>query len=145
MAYAGQSGFIFRKSLGSDAVTPIKDFPVNAAYLQVAQQGDLVKLDAAGEVVAAVAGDTAVLGVSEGLDFLKRVAKVRLNPNAVYEVKYTGVTKTSVTQADVGKTFDIGASPNIVNLDDMAGGMCQVVDFDNVKKTVQVKIKNLQV
>ena len=44
--------------------------------------------------------------------------------------KYTGSSKTSLTDADISKIFDITNS-QLVNLDDTSGGCCFCVDYDN--------------
>jgi hypothetical protein len=86
----------YRNSFGSDAVTPVKDFPLNAAYAAAAKKNDIVTITA-GEVVAATAASTTILGVYQGptlqhpTDTVKK-GKVMDNPQAVYEVSYVGGT-----------------------------------------------------
>jgi hypothetical protein len=48
----------------------------------------------------------------------------------VVSAKYTGTSKTSLTDADITKAFDLTDSQT-VNLDDTSGGPCLCVDYDN--------------
>ena len=139
--------FEFRYTTTSGVVALAKDFPLNAAYAGTWKRGDVVKLSA-GQVVAAVAGDAAVLGVICGVNFEGQgvapvTAKVHVAKEFVYEVAYVGVTKTTLTQADVGSTFDLGANAGVINLDDVTGGFAKVIGFDNAKKTAYVQLTNL--
>ena len=87
----------FRRGLGSDAVQAVKDFTLDATYAATAKKGDIVKLNASGQVVAAATNDILVLGVYEGPN-IKLAAdtvttgKVRTAAEAVYEITVTGGT-----------------------------------------------------
>lgn len=87
----------YRRTIGADAAMAVKDFELDAAYAPTAKKGDLVKLNAAGKVVAAAAADVAVLGVYEGpcVKMEKEtivMGKVRTAPEAVYEMTFSGGT-----------------------------------------------------
>lgn len=59
------------------------------------------------------------------------VAKFQLVSNTpIISAKYTGSSKTSLTDADISKIFDL-SSDLIVNLDDTSGGCAFCVDYDN--------------
>lgn len=85
----------FRRMLTGDSAMPVKDYTINTAYAATAKVGDLVKLNATGEVVKAVVADAAVLGIFLGFN-IKIVAdtvftgKVRVSNEAVYEVSASG-------------------------------------------------------
>lgn len=85
--------FFYRRPIEGDAVEPVKDYPIASGVTIV--QGDIVKLSS-GEIVKAVTGDTAVLGVAEGTDFVNGKAKVRIAPSAVYEAEYVGAGALTV-------------------------------------------------
>ncbi|MEC0265140.1 hypothetical protein [Paenibacillus anseongense] len=67
---------------------------------------------------------------------------VDVNPNSIYEFPYVGSTKTSLTDSDLGTTFDLGANAYTVNLDDTTGGYFRCVGYSNTKKTIDVVIRN---
>lgn len=85
--------FFYRRPIEGDAVEPVKDYPIASGVTIV--QGDIVKLSS-GEIVKAVTGDTAVLGVAEGTDFVNGKAKVRIAPSAIYEAEYVGAGALTV-------------------------------------------------
>lgn len=88
--------FYYRRPIEGDAVEPVKDYPIASGVTIV--QGDIVKLSS-GEIVKAVTGDTAVLGVAEGTDFVNKKAKVRIAPSAIYEAEYVGAGALTVGTA----------------------------------------------
>lgn len=49
---------------------------------------------------------------------------VDINPGSIYEMPYTGSSKTSLTLEDVGKKFDIVTNAYTVDLDDTTNGFC---------------------
>lgn len=100
-----------------------------------------------GKAVAAAAGTTAVLGVAVSgkttggtVTDNDTVEVIIPTPTAVFEVNYTGNTKTSLNSSDLTTAFDL-ANANTIDLDDTVGGMCCVVGFDNVKKTADIVFK----
>lgn len=140
--------FEYRYQTSGSGAAQAKDFPMNATYATTAQRGDAVKLNASGEIVAAVAADTAVLGVLvgfnfEGIDRPIKTGKVHVNKEFVYEVNYTGTTKSSLTNADIGTAFDIGANPGVINLDATTVKLAKVIGFNNTKKTAYVQLDKL--
>lgn len=101
-----------------------------------------------GLAAKATAGSTAILGVAAhdkttGASVTSAdTVLVYLDPNAEFEVGYTGSTKTSLSDADLGTAFDINTDAISINLDDTTGGMCVVVGYDNTAKTARVKFKS---
>lgn len=83
--------FLYRRNMNGDSIIPAKRYKLNATYATTAKRGDLVKLDASQELVKAVAGDTAVLGVLETIEIkmeseVDRYGEVRIAAGAIYEV-----------------------------------------------------------
>lgn len=113
--------FKFRRSAGSDAVQPIKDFKLDATYATTAKRFDLVKLNAAGDVVLAAAGDTAVLGVLEFINLKAQgdsvtTGGVRTDASSIYEVPASAAgakvgVKYGVTVVN-GGTVDVANTTN---------------------------------
>jgi hypothetical protein len=58
------------------------------------------------------------------------VGSFELVGDRVISAKYTGVSKTSLTDADISKVFDV-SDAQTVDLDDTSGGCCFCVDYDN--------------
>jgi len=92
---------------GGDAAHPVRDFKLDPTYATVAKKGDVVKLNGSGNVVAAAAGDTEVLGEFLGpIIKIERdpdtYGKVRTAPNAVYEVTVSGGTPV------IGGEYELG-------------------------------------
>ena len=99
----------YRRAVTGDAVQAVDDFDIDATYAATAVKGDIVKLNASGEVVAAAADDTSVLGVFEGpiiqIDAETPIrGKVRTSGAAVYEMTASGGTPV------VGTSYPIGLS-----------------------------------
>lgn len=109
--------------------------------------------------VAVLSGTTAVLGAAgistsaatilgifaEDADSGAKSYVKPLDDNGTIEGLYTGSTKTSLTDADLGKLIDIVVSTTTTtndtqkfNLDDLAGPF-MIVAYDNYKKKVWVK------
>jgi hypothetical protein len=63
-------------------------------------------------------------------------------PNVVFEVDYTGSTKTTLADADRGTSFDFGTDATTIDLDDTTGGVCKVIGFDNTRKVAFVILGN---
>lgn len=126
-------GFTFRYSIGSDAVTPINDYATGGTV----PEGAAVKLNSNGKVVVVAPGD-AIFGISHGNDYATGYAKVQSNPNAAYEVPYIGTTKNSLTDADLGKLFDVDATGTKLNLDASAPSQFKLLRYDNVRKVATV-------
>ncbi|MNH83817.1 hypothetical protein D3C73_362210 [compost metagenome] len=123
----------------------VKYFNVGAS--QTIKAGDAVQIDGTtGKLIAAVAGSTTLIGVANrdittgGTVTSKDNIGVTLFKNSVFRFGYTGTTKTSLSEADLYTVkFDLG-NKTTINLDDTTGGMCQVIAYDNTKKTADVVI-----
>jgi hypothetical protein len=76
-------------------------------------------------------GDYTVVGIALEDADAAEVAKFELVSNApIITAKYTGSSKTSLTDADITKLFDISDAQTI-DLDDTTGGTALCVDYDN--------------
>ncbi len=123
----------------------VKYFNVGAN--QTIKEGDALQIDSAtGKVVVAVGGSTTLIGVANkdittgASPTTKDNIGVTLFKNSVFRFPFTGTTKTTLAEADLyTKKFDLG-DKNSINLDDTTGGMCQVIAYDNTKKTADVVI-----
>lgn len=123
----------------------VKYFNVGAN--QTIKEGDALQIDAAtGKVVAAVAASTTLIGTANkdittgGTVTAKDNIGVTLFKNSVFRFPYSGTTKTTLAETDLYTVkFDL-ANKNSINLDDTTGGMCQVIAYDNAKKTADVVI-----
>jgi hypothetical protein len=129
------NGFMFRYNIGADAVTPINDYATGATV--PAQSA--VKFNAGGQLVIAAPGD-AIFGISEGPDYATGYAKVRTSTTAAYEVPYVGTTKTTLTDTDLDKLFDIDATALNINLDAAGASQFRLLKYDNTRKIAVVKI-----
>lgn len=138
--------FRFAYRLVGPADTVTRKFAVAAN--QSIKYGNLVKLSA-GLVAEAAAGDTNILGVAledktTGTNPTSAdTISVLIPLDSVFEADYTGATKTSLGDDDIGSVFDIKVGTDgdhKVNLDDITGGMCRVVAFDNDRKVAYVLI-----
>jgi hypothetical protein len=116
---------------------------------QTIKKGYLLALSSGKAVIAASgAADGTILGVAAqdittgASPTAADVIKVDVNPNSIYEFRYAGTTKTSLNDADLGATFDLGANAYTVNLDDTTGAYLHVVGYNNTKKSVDAVIKN---
>lgn len=62
-----------------------------------------------------------------------------ITDETIIGAKYTGSTKTSLTDADLGKVFDL-SDDETVNLDDTTGGCSVCEGYDNDKDVIYFKI-----
>lgn len=137
----------------ADGSGPIlKRVAVNAS--QTIKKGYLiVSATNKASVAAAAAADGTVLGVAAesltttGSVDADDVIQYDCNPNSEYWLKYTGVTKTSLTDEDLGKTFDLSATnaPYTVDLDDTTGGIIFCTGYNNDRKEIKGLILNRKV
>lgn len=126
----------------------VKYFNVGAS--QTINEGDLVQIDATSrKIVAGVAASTTLVGIANrsittgASPTAKDNIGVTLLKNAVVRLSYVGTTKTTLAEADLYSTkFDLSDKVSI-NLDDTTGGMCQVLAYDNTKKTADVLVTTL--
>lgn len=95
-------------------------------------KGDLCVLSSNTFVKAAAApSDGTIVAIALETASATTVAKFELATSArIITAKYTGSSKTSLTDADISKIFDLTDSQT-VNLDDTTGGCCFCVDYDN--------------
>ncbi|MNT26768.1 hypothetical protein D3C72_1623620 [compost metagenome] len=118
---------------------------INIDANQTIKTGDLIQINGAtGKGVVAVAASTTLIGIAQkdittgATVTSKDNIPVTLLKSAVVRIDYTGTTKSSLAETDLYTVkFDLG-SKNTVNLDDTTGGMCQVIAYDNTKKTADV-------
>lgn len=103
-------GFYYRKPITGDAVQPVKDYVIASGTTIVL--GDLVRLNGSGQIVKAATGDTSILGVAEGTDFVNGKAKIRISPDAVYEADYVGAGALTP-----GTAYGIDGSGNLDTAD----------------------------
>lgn len=130
--------FRYRYNLVGDSVVPCKDYKLNAAYAAVATVGDVVRLDASGELVRAMTGDTTVLGVLDGMNFeglnkTVTTGKVRIAPTAVYEADYVGAG--ALTK---GVKYGLDNSGAKVDTADTTTTIVQIVDVVDGKPYVVI-------
>ena len=76
-----------------------------------------------------------VFGIALATVAATAVGSFELVSNRIITAKYTGSSKTSLTDADLTKVFDL-TDDLTVNLDDTTGGCCFCVGYDNVAKTM---------
>ena len=97
-------------------------------------KGDLVAL-AGGKIVKAAAQATAALGIALQTAADTEYALVDIAGARIITSEYTGTSKTSVADTDLGTVFDL-TDENTVNLDDVGSGICICVGYNNDKKTI---------
>jgi hypothetical protein len=95
-------------------------------------KGDLCVLSSNTFVKAAAnPTDATVVAIALETALITEVALFELiTPVRIISSKYTGSSKTSLTDADISKTFDL-TDAQTVNLDDTSGSFCFCVDYDN--------------
>lgn len=104
--------------------------------------GDLAALDTGTAVKAAEGASAAtILGI-----FLETVdagdmayIAVPDDRNALIRSAYTGSSKTSLADSDIGTVFDL-SDENTVNLDDTTGGLAVCQGYDNDNDTIDFVI-----
>lgn len=109
---------------------------------QTIAQGDLLVISG-GKVSTAAAAPTAATVLGVATSAITTGASVTAADVVYFEpikgkkvrASYTGSTKTSVTDADLGTTFDL-SDKKTVNLDDTLGGVCVCVGYDNTNDTI---------
>lgn|SRR5574341_1025199 len=123
--------------------------PVNVKWRvdinQTIAEGDLVQIDATSRYIeAAVPASTTLVGIAMeaittgGTVTAADAIKVIPLTGAVFRMKYTGVTKTTLADTDLLTTlFDIDNGTTI-DLDDTTGGMCSIVGYNNTNATADI-------
>ncbi len=132
----------YRRSIDGDSVIPSKNFPLNATYATTAKKGDIVRLDANGEVVQATSADTDVLGVIEGFVFEGAgepftTGQVRVSGNAIYEADFVGAGALTV-----GTSYGINDTSEM-DTDDTAVAILKIVSVVNGKPYVVIVSRQL--
>lgn len=136
-------GLEFRRTLASGGNTvPAKDYPLDSTYAATAKKGDIVRLNASGNVVLAATGDTNVLGVLVGFNFegagvTVKTGKVMVQGDAVYEA-----TKVGAGALTVGTEYGIDGSSNMDTADTTVK-ILQIVEVVNGKPYVVIKYRQL--
>lgn len=137
---------VYRGSL--DGSSPIyKQVPVNAS--QTIYKGSIVvkssgKASVAADAASAgtvwgVAAEDITTGASVDAD---DVVMIDVNPNSIYEMPHnTTGTKTSLTNEDIGKVFDLLGNAYTADLDDTTGGFLECVGYTD-RNTMIAQIKN---
>ena len=131
----------------NDGSSPIYRYvPVNTS--QTILKGSIV-VKATGK--ASVAADAATAGTVWGIaamDYASGasvtaadVVMIDVNPNSIYEMPHnTTGTKTTLTNEDIGKTFDL-VNAYTADLDDTTGGFVECVGFNSERSTIMAQIK----
>lgn len=137
-------GLQFRRTLGGDAIHPIKDFKLDATYALTAKAYDLVKLNASGDVILAVTNDILVLGVLEGINVKQQgetttTGKVRAFADAIYETPYSGGTPVIGVVGPVTMT-----NGGLFNAAVQTTPVFKVVAVNTARTTVDVVISGRQ-
>lgn len=108
----------------------------------VAGTGGVAKDDlvmfSAGTVVkcASGAGAVGIIGIARETKTATNVVLVELiEGGQIIEAPYTTGTKTSVTDADLGKVFGV-TGPTNIGLDDTTNGVALCVGYNNTVKTM---------
>ena len=137
--------FEYRKSLRGDSIFPIRDYKLNEDYAKVAKRGDVVKLNASGEVVAAAANDTEVLGVFLGREIKTEAetdfyGKVQASEGMVFEATVSGTGNVVVGAKHPIALTDGDYS---VNLDSTSNAAVKIIEATD-RGTAYVTFINLQ-
>lgn len=112
--------------------------------------GDLVKLSS-GAIEAAATGDTVVGVVVNAAPYTYpganpqtlTQAKVIIPLDCVFEVDYIGTSKKTLTDSDIGESFDLATGEaGVIDLDSKSNGDVRIIDFDNTRKKAFVTINN---
>jgi hypothetical protein len=131
----------------NDGSSPIYRYvPVNAS--QTILKGSIV-VKATGK--ASVAADAAAAGTVWGIAAEDKtttgsvtaadVVLIDVNPNSIYEMPHnTTGTKTTLTNEDIGKTFDL-VNAYTADLDDTTGGFVECTGFSSERSTIFAQIK----
>lgn len=102
-------------------------------HLAVVSSGKAVK-------AAAAVTDATVLGVfAETKDADELVQIEQITSDSLLTSEYTGSSKTSLANTDIGSVFDLTDS-DTVNLDDTTGGCCLCQGYNNTIKQIIFKI-----
>jgi hypothetical protein len=131
-----------RATTSNGSAIPAKDYPLNATYATTAKKGDIVRLNASGELVQATTSDTTVLGALVGFNFEgagqnPKVGKVIISGDAIYEA-----TKVGAGALTVGVEYGIDGASNMDTADTTVK-ILQIVEVVNGKPYVAIKYRQL--
>lgn len=135
--------FHYRKTIDTNASeVTAKDYPLASSYVASAKKGDLVRLNASGQLVLAATGDANVLGVLTGINFEgitspAKVGKVIIAPNAVYEAEFVGAGALTV-----GTEYGIDGGSKLDTADTTAV-IAKIVEVVNGKPYVVITKRQL--
>lgn len=136
-------GLEFRRALTSNGSgTPAKDFTLDPTYANTAKKGDIVRLNASGNVVQATTSDTSVLGVLVGFNFegagvTVKTGKVMTAADNVY-----AATKVGAGALTPGTEYGIDGSSNLDTADTTVK-ILQIVEVVNGVPYVAIKYRQL--
>jgi hypothetical protein len=134
-------GLEFRRSLTSNGSgTPAKDYPLDPTYAATAKKGDIVRINASGNVVLALTSDTSVAGVLVGFNFegagvTVKTGKVMTAADNVY-----AATKVGAGALTVGTEYGIDGSSNM-DTADTTTKILQIVEVVNGVPYVAIKYR----
>jgi hypothetical protein len=131
-----------RATTSNGSAIPAKDYPLNATYATTAKKGDIVRLNASGELVQAATGDTTVLGALVGFNFEgagvnPKVGKVIVSGDAIY-----AATKVGAGALTVGTEYGIDGSSNMDTADTTVK-ILQIIEVVNGVPYVAIKYRQL--
>lgn len=134
--------FHYRKNLDGDSTASAKDFPLDATYAATVKRGDVVRLNASGNLVQAATGDTTVLGVLVGTNFegvgvTPKTGKVIIDPEAVYQADKVGAGALTL-----GAAYGIDGSSNL-DTGDTSVKVATIVDVVNGKPYVAISARQI--
>jgi hypothetical protein len=136
-------GLEFRRALTSNGSgTPAKDYPLDATYAPNAKKGDMVRINASGNIVAATTSDTNIAGVIVGFNFegagvTVKTAKVMTAADNVY-----AATKVGAGALTVGTEYGIDG-PSNMDTADTTVKILQIVEVVNGVPYVAIKYRQL--
>jgi hypothetical protein len=94
-------------------------------------KGDLLVLSTNTFVRTGDAPSATIMGIAMEDGVTSDVILIQLvTSEPILSAKYYGTSKTSLTDADISKTFDF-YDYNAIDLDDTTGGVAMCVDYDN--------------
>lgn len=131
-AYRGVTGIPRIKELpAAGSKTFTKGEPVNL------ESGLLDNGAAADSAFVGVVNETVSTSTTEG----DSVEVILGDDETIFKVDYTGSSKTSLTNGDIGTAFDLSSGDNEkIDLDDSSDGAWVVVDYDNDNDVGYVKL-----
>lgn len=94
--------------------------------------GELVTISSA-TVITASGGESAntIVGIAlEDADATDLVPVAVPEDGAIIQAEYTGISKTTLADTDIGTVFDV-SDGETVDLDDTTGGCCLCVGYNN--------------